>query len=198
MDIRSDGTIVASSSITGYGEISKRDAVRIRARINNDSLLFWDAAGAQKSEYSATGFYVDAGYVAGNFSVSGTKSFRIQHPLYEDKMLVHVSLEGPTADIFYKGKSKLINGEIEIELPHYFEALAEEDERIITITPIVKNSSKLFSTLGAGEIQNGKFKVYNQENSLNDSQEFYWIVQATRKNAAIEVEPDKNEYDLRI
>ena len=198
VDIRSDGTIVASSSITGYGEISKRDAVRIRARINNDSLLFWDAAGAQKSEYSATGFYVDAGYVAGNFSVSGTKSFRIQHPLYEDKMLVHVSLEGPTADIFYKGKSKLINGEIEIELPHYFEALAEEDERIITITPIVKNSSKLFSTLGAGEIQNGKFKVYNQENSLNDSQEFYWIVQATRKNAAIEVEPDKNEYDLRI
>ena len=56
----------------------------------------------------------------------------------------------------------------------------------------------MFSTLGAGEIQNGKFKVYNQENSLNDSQEFYWIVQATRKNAAIEVEPDKNEYDLRI
>lgn len=198
VDIRSDGTIVASSSITAYGEILKRDAVRLRARINNDSLLFWDAAGAQKSEYSATGFYVDTGYVAGNFSVSGTKSFRIQHPLYEDKMLVHVSLEGPTADIFYKGKSKLINGEIEIELPHYFEALAEEDERIITITPIVKNSSKLFSTLGAGEIQNGKFKVYNQENSLNDSQEFYWIVQATRKNAAIEVEPNKNEYDLRI
>jgi hypothetical protein len=179
------------------GQFEYFDGSRIRSRLNFNSLLYWSVTGAQKSEYGVGGFYVDTGYVAGDFSVGGTKSFRIQHPLYEDKMLVHASLEGPTADVFYKGKAQLVNGEIEITLPDYFETLTKIDERIVMITPIIKNSSKLFSTLGATQIENGKFKVYNQENSINDNQEFYWIVQATRKDIEIEVEPLKNNYDLR-
>lgn len=213
VDIRSNGTIVASSSITAgsiatsgsvsagsvtsSGEISKSDTIRTRARINNDSLLFWNSSGVQKSEYSATGFYVDTGYVAGNFSVGGSKSFRIQHPIHKDKMLVHVSLEGPTSDVFYKGTSKLINGEIEIILPEYFEALTEENDRIVTLTPIVEEDNIINCNLVSTKIKNGKFKVYKTNNDYSYDQEFFWLVQATRKNAAFEVEPEKNEFDIK-
>lgn len=189
---------LTSGSLRLYsGQFEYFDGSYVRSRLNFNSLLFFSVTGAQKSEYAVGGFYVDSGYVVGNFSVGGTKSFRIQHPLYENKMLVHASLEGPTADVFYKGQSKLINGEIEITLPEYFESLTDENQRIIMITPIVNDASQTFIALGVSKIQNGKFKVYSQENSINQNQEFYWIVQATRKDVEMEVEPYKNSYDLR-
>ena len=189
---------LTSGSLRLYsGQFEYYDGTYVRSRLNFNSLLFFSVTGAQKSEYAVGGFYVDSGYVAGNFSVSGTKSFRIQHPIFENKMLVHASLEGPTADVFYKGKSKLINGQIEISLPDYFEPLTEENERIAIVTPIIKNNDGTSVALGATEIKNGKFKVYQLDGSSNSNQEFYWLVQATRKNVEMEVEPDKNEYDLR-
>lgn len=189
---------LTSGSLRLYsGQFEYFDGSYVRSRLNFNSLLFFSVTGAQKSEYAVGGFYVDSGYVVGNFSVGGTKSFRIQHPLYENKMLVHASLEGPTADVFYKGQSKLINGEMEITLPEYFESLTDENQRIIMITPIVNDASQTFIALGVSKIQNGKFKVYSQENSINQNQEFYWIVQATRKDVEMEVEPYKNSYDLR-
>jgi len=189
---------LTSGSLRLYsGQFEYFDGSYVRSRLNFNSLLFFSVTGAQKSEYAVGGFYVDSGYVVGNFSVGGTKSFRIQHPLYENKMLVHASLEGPTADVFYKGQSKLINGEIEIILPEYFESLTDENQRIVMITPIVNDASQTFIALGVSKIQNGKFKVYSQENSINQNQEFYWIVQATRKDVEMEVEPYKNTYDLR-
>jgi hypothetical protein len=63
--LTSTGSFYSGSSTVSRGEISKTDGIRTRARINDDSLLFWNSSGAQKSEYSATGFYVDSGYSVG-------------------------------------------------------------------------------------------------------------------------------------
>ena len=55
--------------------------------------------------------------VDGNFSVSGgTKSWRIKHPILENKDLIHVCIEGPRADNLYRGRKQLINGECEVNL----------------------------------------------------------------------------------
>ena len=55
--------------------------------------------------------------VTGNFTVSGgTKSWRIKHPILENKDLIHVCIEGPRADNLYRGRKQLINGECEVNL----------------------------------------------------------------------------------
>ena len=54
------------------------------------------------------------GGVSASGTISGSsKTFRIDHPLYPDKKLIHACIEGPTLDVFYRGQSQLINGEIE-------------------------------------------------------------------------------------
>jgi hypothetical protein len=55
-------------------------------------------------------------YVAGNLTASGTKSWRIKHPILENKYLIHVCIEAPRADNLYRGKKQLINGECEVNL----------------------------------------------------------------------------------
>jgi hypothetical protein len=55
--------------------------------------------------------------VTGNFTVSGgTKSWRIKHPILENKDLIHVCIEGPRADNLYRGRKQLIDGECEVNL----------------------------------------------------------------------------------
>ena len=59
----------------------------------------------------------DALYVKGDFTVnSGTKTFKIDHPLDNTKYLMHSVIESPKADNIYRGKVQLINGYAEINL----------------------------------------------------------------------------------
>ena len=55
--------------------------------------------------------------IQGNFSVSsGTKSWRIKHPILENKDLIHVCIEAPRADNLYRGRKQLFNGECEVNI----------------------------------------------------------------------------------
>ena len=55
--------------------------------------------------------------ITGNFSVSsGTKSWRIKHPILENKDLIHICIEVPRADNLYRGRKQLINGECEVNI----------------------------------------------------------------------------------
>ena len=58
----------------------------------------------------------DALYVNGSFTVNGSKSFKINHPLDENKWLLHSSIEGPRVDNLYRGMIKLVNGFAKINL----------------------------------------------------------------------------------
>lgn len=115
---------------------------------------------------------------------TGSKSFVIEHPINENKYLVHVCLEGPEAGVYYRGKSEILNGEyVEVELPCYTNKLAYDFT--VNITPIYKG--KLI-VLNAGEVENNKFKVYG-ENSR-----FHWTVFGKRYD--IDVEP--NKFDVSV
>lgn len=60
------------------------------------------------------------------------KSFDIKHPTKEDHRLRYICLEGPTADVYLKGK--LIN-ETYIQLPDYWKNFVDMETLVVHLTP---------------------------------------------------------------
>jgi hypothetical protein len=138
----------------------------------------------------AGGAGVAGAIYCGGLNVNGvniTKSFVIDHPKEEDKYLIHACIEGPTSDVFYRGKSQLKNGTVDINLPEYFENLTEEENRTISLTTI-RGYDKL--TVWK-EIEKGNFTVCSDNEK--SKQEFYWEVKAIRKGGIFKVDPYKDE-----
>lgn len=130
--------------------------------------------------------------VHGNFSVSGgTKNFEIDHPIYEGKTLVHAACESNNPDIYYRGTSQLLDGEIEVTLPEYFEIMTKIDKRTITVTPISLDKDDDISLLHVSDIKDGKFKVWKDKNSSNNFQKFHWRVDAVRSDVEFSEIKDK-------
>jgi hypothetical protein len=61
------------------------------------------------------------------------KSFDIPHPSKENHRLRYICAEGPSADVFVRGKLK---GQSIIELPDYWKDLVDEESITINLTPI--------------------------------------------------------------
>lgn len=63
---------------------------------------------------------------------SSKKSFDIKHPSKEDHRLRYICLEGPEADVFYRGR--LID-QTRIDLPDYWKDLVDTDSITVNLTP---------------------------------------------------------------
>ena len=61
------------------------------------------------------------------------KSFDISHPTKENHSLRYVCLEGPSAEVYVRGK---LRGSNKIELPEYWKGLVDPDSITVTLTPI--------------------------------------------------------------
>jgi hypothetical protein len=78
--------------------------------------------------------YVVATKYFGDISAcSGKKDFDIPHPTKDGWRLRHVCIEGPTADVYIRGKLKDSNV---INLPEYWKGLVDPETITINITPI--------------------------------------------------------------
>ncbi len=64
---------------------------------------------------------------------SGAKSFDIEHPSKEGHRLRHVCVEGPTSDVYVRGRLKDKNV---IELPEYWKGLVDSDSVTVQLQPI--------------------------------------------------------------
>ncbi len=115
-------------------------------------------------------------YVEGVLGVSGSKNFIINHPSKPGMKLVHSSLEGPEAGVYYRGEARLDNGQAVISLPDYFEALTRTEDRTIQVS--AKGNPPYM--LSYGEIENGEFTVYGTK----PDGRFSWEVKAVRKDIA--------------
>ena len=62
----------------------------------------------------------------------GNKKFDISHPTKEGYRLSHVCLEGPTSDVYFRGRLK---GSNMIELPEYWKGLVDSDTITVNLTP---------------------------------------------------------------
>ena len=117
------------------------------------------------------------------YATTGTKTFIIQHPIDENKYLVHGCLEGPEAGVYYRGEGKIIHDttNIEINLPDYVQHIAHAFT--VHLTPIYEEDTNIsISSLHyvSSRINDGSFKVYGPPGS------FYWIVHGTRNDIAVE------------
>lgn len=128
---------------------------------------------------------------------ASVKTFVIDHPLEEDKHLVHACIEGPEAAVFYRGKGQLVDGEVEIQLPDYFESLCAEEGRSVQLTCIAESLKDRCPVLQASYPKNGKFWVgLGSEPPIKD-QQFWWEVTAVRKDVSpVDVEPLKSSVEV--
>jgi trimeric autotransporter adhesin len=127
--------------------------------------------------------------VFGTFSATGTKNFRIDHPLDPaNKYLFHASIESSEVLNLYSGNAVLdASGEAVVQLPDWFEVL-NKDFRY-QLTPIGAPGRDLYV---AEEVSGGRFKIAGGRAGGKVS----WQVSGVRNDAwekahPMEVEADK-------
>ena len=118
---------------------------------------------------------------------SPTKNFEIEHPLASDESpnkynmmhLVHSTLEGPEYGVYYRGSSQLDSGAVKVDLPEYFEALAEKTDATVQLTPVGGISNLTIKLDDENVFSNNSFCVCTDE-AGNQTQCFHWIVNGRR------------------
>lgn len=123
-------------------------------------------------------------HVNGTFTAT-TKNFKIPHPLApQEKYLIHSCLEGPEIAVYYRGETVTANGQAEVILPDYFEALTTPTDRSVLLTQIFEDDSEAiigsntFSMLMASRVKDGKFKIRSSEPVAK----VWWEVKAVRRD----------------
>ena len=128
-----------------------------------------------------------------NSSAMVFKTFIVNHPIDEEKHLVHATLEGPEGAVYYRGESKLENGKCTITLPSYFEAFTRKEQRTVILTNIDGFDRIAVKSINGHKIKDGRFIVVSE--NPDSTQKFDWEVKAVRSDApALEAEPDKKDH----
>ncbi|MEX1021463.1 MAG: hypothetical protein WDZ49_17510, partial [Litorilinea sp.] len=168
---------------------------------SNDGVLGWstsqngvygqsiDGTGVRAFSQNGTALVVlGNATVSGSFSVSGAKSFRIDHPLDPKNMyLYHAAIESPDMMNIYNGNVTLdADGEAWVLLPDYFEAL-NRDFRY-QLTPIGGAGPNLFV---AQEVAENRFKISGGTPGLSVS----WQVSGIRHDPYAEANPLEAEVE---
>ena len=127
-------------------------------------------------------------HVSGNVTVTGSVSkgsgsFVIDHPLNETKNLVHSFVEGPRADLIYRGTVSLIDGSATINLDEEYE-LIPGTWKALCRNPQVWISNIDGWTKCRGTVEDG-ILIIEAQTASNES--VNWLVIAERK--------DKHMYD---
>lgn len=188
--LQSNGTLYVAGATT------LQSVLTINSYINCSGIIYGSAGsyGAKISthEGNAASFAWSGGSFQFYINGSHVKTFVIQHPVQEDKYLVHGTLEGPEGAVYYRGSAQLKNGYAVIDLPDYFEALTREEGRTVLLTNVDGYEPLCVCTTKGKRIVQGRFIVMAR--SPMSSQEFDWEVKAIRKDVSLlEVEPSKKD-----
>lgn len=84
-----------------------------------------------------------------NGTLNGTKTFDIPHPTKEGWRLRHVCLEGPTADVYIRGR---ITNKNRIELPEYWLGLVDPRTITVSLTPIGAHQDVVIKRISDNEV----------------------------------------------
>jgi hypothetical protein len=119
---------------------------------------------------------------------AGSKYFRIAHPVREGHDLVHTCIEGPQADLVYRGRATLSNGQGKVNIdeacgmsPGTFEALCEVDTADVFVT-----SRDSFISM-KGVVNGGEVHLKSDHPRCCDT--VSWLVVARRKDVSFDIEP---------
>jgi hypothetical protein len=173
------GVAGLASSTSGTGVIGQAYAS------NSSAIGVWGVA----TNPAYAGFFSGRVHVTGNLSASGTKSFKIDHPLDPANMyLYHFALESPEARNVYDGVATLDGkGEATVSLPDYFAALNTGGYRY-QLTPIGASMPGLYI---AQEIEGNSFAIGGGEPGMRVS----WQVTAVRNDPYLRDHPVQAEVE---
>jgi len=133
LNINSSGMQIAAPS----GEIETVDPLG-----GNGAGLKFRAQGGATQGYRmyASGGYLrfaqnsDNAFLADPNGPGGLKCFVIDHPIHEDRLLVHACTEAPAATVEYRGRATIVDHQAVVELPTYFEAATIPTDRHVQVT----------------------------------------------------------------
>jgi hypothetical protein len=131
LDIDSSGDCIISIDWTGYNA-SFPMSYQISVMKTAGSISFanagtdWTTVSSSYTRYInytslANGFKANNGAFIGSLS-KGSGSFKIDHPLpalTKTNYLVHSFIEGPNADLIYRGEVKLVNGQATVDIDQH-------------------------------------------------------------------------------
>ena len=126
--------------------------------------------------------------VSGNFIASGTKNFRIKHPIKEeaekDKVLYHNGIEAPRCDNLYSGKVKLKKGKATVNLDNndYYKMTEGTFLALNKDFRVYVNNNENFDRV-IGKIKGNKLNIVCENNTSNVIID--WCVIGTRKDQEI-------------
>ena len=164
----------SAGNIEGNGDWNV-PRIKVRAQ---ESYISWNAHGDA---------YVDG---------VGVKTFVIDHPVDDDKFLVHAAHEGDEMRVVYEGVSETVDGRAVVELPHYFTSLVEEGSDVVMVSPMLcEFGARCDCSVKHGRVRDGRFVVA----SATESHEvpFSWRVTGVRRGTGFATEPLKRDTVVR-
>jgi hypothetical protein len=121
----------------------------------------------------------------GNLTVTGTKNFKIDHPLDpENKYLHHAAIESSEVLNIYSGNVTTDeNGEAVVSLPEWFEAINQDFRYQLTVV------GQFAQAIVASKIKDNRFQIKTNAAQVEVS----WQVTGIRSDAAMRKHPFKVE-----
>ena len=110
-------------------------------------------------------------YSQGKFAATGTKSFVEPHPTDASKVIRYVSLEGPEAGTYFRGRGRFERGMARIRVPEDFRLVSDAEGLTVQVTPIGSMASFAVVRADLNEI------VVQSSRNV----EFYYLVQRVRR-----------------
>src|SRR5262249_7385171 len=119
--------------------------------------------------------------VIGNLYVSGSKNFKIDHPLDPaNKYLIHSCVESPEGKNIYDGNVTTdSNGDAIVTLPNYFQALNRDFRYQLTVI------GQFAQAIVAKEIKENHFAIRTDKPNVKVS----WQVTGIRQDAYMQAHP---------
>lgn len=183
------GVLGYADALDGYtygifGQSVSSDGIGVMgyaSATSGDNIGVWGVTDSQ--DYGYGGFFWGQTAVVGNFEASGSKSFKIDHPLDPaNRYLYHFTQESPEVQNVYNGVVTLdMDGKAVIYLPDYFSSLNKAPYRY-QLTPIGAPMPNLFI---AEEIQENTFTIAGGA----PYQKVSWEVTAVRNDPYVRDHP---------
>jgi hypothetical protein len=122
------GNVVVKRQNDSKGELGVDDDIRLGGTL--------DAAGEVYSNCRG-------------HKLSAKKDFDIPHPTKEGWRLRHVCIEGPTADVYFRGRVK---NQKEISIPEYWKGLVDPSSITVTLTPVGSHQNVIIKRIDEEKI----------------------------------------------
>lgn len=154
-------------------------------KFGGDGISATGGLGTNGAANGLAGRFTGNVQVIGNFSATGTKMFRIDHPLDpENKYLNHAAIESSEVLNIYSGNITTDqNGDATIGLPEWFEAVNKDFRYQLTVV------GQFAQAIVASEIKDNRFMIKTNAPGVKVS----WQVTGVRSDAVMKKYPFKAE-----